>query len=233
MGRAMRIIAVLAAVAAWSIAARAQVVVEPEVVTDSVDVFAGSEKPAKSRTVASAISLLVPGLGHQYVGNDSRALAYYCTDALLLASLIFSERYSQRMFSDSRAYAWLYADAHGAGTDESYWKNVGSFMDADEYNRVMELNRTPEDKYSDPQQLWRWNDEYFKTEYNGMRETATRFHVVSSFCIAAMVLDRVIAFIDIRKSTKYKGIESHASVRILPYYSLSTNKMGIAVTGKL
>jgi hypothetical protein len=211
----------------------AQVIIEPDVITDSIDVFAGSEKPSQSRISASIVSLIIPGLGHQYMGNSNSALPYYCAEALFVCGMIFSERYSRRMFSDSRSYAWMYANVQG-GEDgnDYYWQNVGSFMDSDEYNRIMELNRTPEDKYTGENQSWRWSDEYFRTEYAGIRETATRFHVVSSFCIAAMVLNRVVSFIDIRRITKYKGVQGNASVSFVPGYSIVDQKASMLFTAK-
>lgn len=212
-----------------------QIVVEPDVVTDSIDVFAGSAEPTRSRATATFISLLIPGLGHQYLGDSRRALAYFSAEALFVAGLVFSERQSRRLFTSSRAYAWSYAGAACADKTDYYWQNVGRFMDSDEYNRIMELNRTPEDKYAEETQQWRWIDEVYKDDYNDLRESATRFHVASSFFIAAMVLDRAIAFIDIRRRTRYKGIQGSASsleLDIHPRVSLHTGKAGLAVTGQ-
>ena len=208
----------------------AQVIVEPDVVTDSIDVFSGSRKPDKSRAAAAFTSLLIPGMGHQYLGIKNRALAYFSAEALFICGMIFSERYSRRLFDDSKGYAWLYADAEGgSGANDYYWQNVGRFMDSDEYNRVMELNRTPEDKYTPQSLQWRWIDEFYKDEYNGLRETATRFHVTSSFFLAAMVINRVIAFIDIRRSTKYKGVQGKLSLKVHPHYSPATRNVGLTL----
>jgi hypothetical protein len=209
----------------------AQVVVEPDVVTDSIDVFTGAEKTGKSRILASVASLALPGLGHQYLENGNRALVYYSTEALFIFSMIFSERYSRRMFRDSESYAWLYANVEGGGgADDFFYQNVSRFMDSDEFNRIMELNRTPENKYSQPNLSWRWVDEYFKDEYNGKRETATRFHIASSFFLAAMVVNRVVAFIDVRRTTKFKGIEGNAFLELRPFYSPSDRRLGLTLT---
>ena len=224
-------ISVMILCSAASHRAVSQVIVEPDVVTDSVDVFVGSEKPLQSRMLASAAALVLPGLGHQFLGNSSRALVYYSAEALFVCGMIFSERYSRRMFNDSKTYAWLYAGAHmSSGAHDYYWQNVGGYMDSDEYNRIMELNRTPENKYSDAS--WRWIDEFFREEYNNMRETATRFHVVSSFCVAAMVLNRLVSFIDIRRSTKYKGVQGRVSLRFYPTYAFSGAEPGLTAAAE-
>ncbi len=222
---------VLLALLASPAALRGQVTVAPDVVTDSIDVFADSQKGGASRAAAGFFSLVVPGLGHQYLGNNSRALAYFSAEALFICGMIFCERYSKRMFEDTRGYAWLYAGAQGgSGANDYFWQNVGRFMDRDEYNRIMELNRTPEDKYTAGNLSWRWIDEFYMDEYNGLRETATRFHVVSSFFLGAMVLNRVVAFVDIRRSTKYKGVQGHANLEFLPQYRPATGQVGLALT---
>jgi hypothetical protein len=220
---------ITAVIAMCAAVASAQVTVEPDIVTDSLDIFAGSDKPARSGTGQAFASFIIPGLGHQISGRSGRAMPYFCAEALFICGAIFTESYSKRVFTDSRSYAWLYAKAPAAKMDEYYWKNVGSFMDFDEYNRVMELNRTSDDKYSETNQFWRWSDESLMDEYVSMRETATRFHVASSFFVAAMLLNRVISFVDMRNSMRNPEITTIVSIRFLPSYSIFLRTAGIQI----
>jgi hypothetical protein len=222
-------------VLAWACSAFCQVSVEPEVTTDSIDVFQNTQKSTKSSGLALAASLLLPGLGHQYLGEPQQGLVYFTAEAALVCGMVFSEVTSGRLFAASRSYASLYAQPNqGTGpsaptTDENFWQNVGRFMDSDEYNRVMEYNRTPEDKYSVAGEAWRWPDQTFMDSYNGLRDKATRYHVVSSFFLAAMVLDRAIAFIDIRARTRHKTITAHTTMQIRPFYSPLDGRSGITL----
>lgn len=199
------------AVAVPATVAVAQVEVEEEVVTDSVDVFA-YEEPEKSGAPAMLASLALPGLGHQYLEKPNRALTYFTFEAIFIYGLAYSARYSRRLMKDSRAYAGTYADVQGGGGADTYfWQNVGRFMDSREYNRVLELNRTEdiEDrKYVGDNLQWRWANDSLREEYNEIRGRATGFQVASNFFIAAMVLNRVVAFIDARASSRPRAIRS-------------------------
>ncbi|MFP4416589.1 MAG: DUF6677 family protein [Fibrobacterota bacterium] len=209
----------------------AQVIVEPEVQTDSI-VFEQENKSDKSPTVAKLTTILIPGLGHQYLGNRGRALTYFTAEAAFIFGLIFTEQFSQKMFDDSRAYAARYAQASGgAGADEYYWKNVGSEMSSADYNTRMEQYRVPEEKYIAENLYWNWDDETRKEEYNQMREDATLLHVGSSFFLAAMVLNRAIAFIDIRRSLRYNSISRQNALKFHPHHNIASGRSGITLSG--
>ncbi|MCI0472872.1 MAG: hypothetical protein L0Y76_04735, partial [Ignavibacteria bacterium] len=65
-----------------------------------------------------------------------------------------------------------------------------------------------------------------------IRKTATTFHVVSSFFLGAMVLNRAISFIDVRIASKYTTLQStKADIRFQPNYSLATKEIGLSLTG--
>ncbi|MBD3322562.1 MAG: hypothetical protein GF350_15785 [Chitinivibrionales bacterium] len=209
-----------------------QIIIEEDVVTDSIDVFAYKE-PDKKPGVAMAASLLFPGLGHQYLGQQQRAIVYFTAEALFIFGLIYSESYSRKLFGDAEVFAWQYAGVQGEnGADDFFWQNVGKFMDADEFNRVLELNRTEDIaslKYVSDNLQWRWPNDSLREEYNALRATATRFHVASNFFWIGMILNRVVAFIDARVSTKYKGIRSSFNIKpsknpAYARYSLSIKK---------
>jgi hypothetical protein len=74
-------------------------------------------------------------------------------------------------------------------------------------------------KYVEPHLQWQWIDESYMEEYEVLWENATRFHVVSTFFIGAMILNRVIAFIDVRAATKSGGGGSRVAVRAQPSVS--------------
>lgn len=225
------IIAAVLLAAALTNNASAQITIEPDVVTDTIDIFKSEQQHStKSRGLAMMSSILLPGLGHQYLGNHSRALVYYSTEMFFLFGMIFCEGYSNRLFGDAKSYAYEHAEIRGdKGESDYYWKMVGNFMGTDEFNDVMELNRTIDDKYSPLNYFWRWDDESTMEKYNEFRENATRFHVASSFFIAAMVLDRVIAFIDIRRATRQESVTGRSSLDIRPEFNPLKGSAGISV----
>jgi hypothetical protein len=213
--------------------AGAQVVIAPQVQTDTIDLFSSSSQiPHSTRLPAMVGSLLLPGLGHQFLGQDSRALIYFSTEALFVFGLVFSESYSHKLFGEARSYASLYANMQANNAnDDQFWKIAGDVMDTDEYNRILELNRTPEDKYTADQLQWRWIDEYYMKQYRHFRERATRMHVVSSFFLGAMILDRIVAFVDIRRATRQKTITSQSNVTIQPTFEFRPGSAGAGIAG--
>lgn len=217
----------------------AQVVVEEVITTDTVDIFAAVEKQQqlhKSPRVAMLGSLVLPGLGHQYLGNDKRAFGYYLTEAMLVFGLVYSERYSRKMYSNSRSYAWRYAATHSdLDPQNEYWKIIGNkyFMTLEEFNNAMELNGIYDEKIVDEQKSWHWETEAYQKEYRDIRKVATRFHIVSSFFMGGMILNHVVAFIDTRIASKYLNIQGkHTSLQIYPQLSIAEENVGISMIKK-
>ncbi len=226
-------LAVLAATFAFGGLSHAQVDVEPDVVTDSLTFFDSDEGPRKSRAVATLTTLLLPGLGHQYLGNERRAMLYFTTELVSWLGLAFNEGYSRKLLSDSRALAYAHADVRkGHSDDEShYWQLLRHYDNWKSYNSDMELNRAPELKYVDEDLDWTWENQFYREQYGQLREKATNFHVVGSFFIAGAVLNRVIAFIDIRIATRHKA-SSVADLHFQPSHDPLSAKTALTVTGR-
>ncbi len=222
----------------YSIPGTAQVIVEETITTDTVDIFAQAQDKSaqkKSPRLAMWANILLPGLGHQYLGENKRAFTYFATEALLIFGMVFSQRYSSKMFHNSRSYAWKYAATTSTMDPENeYWKILGNkfFLSSDEFNNVMELNAEYDEKYVDPDELWYWENEIYQENYRDIRKTATRFHIASSFFLGAMILNRAVSFIDVRIASKYHTVQGRRSdIDIHPHYSLLEKKMSISLSG--
>jgi hypothetical protein len=215
----------------------AQIVVEDDIkTTDTVNIFETGEtasEKTKSPKLAMFANILVPGLGHQYLGDKRRAFIYFSTEAALIFGMVFCERYSKKVFGDSRSYASNYAGIQCTkDPDDEYWSIIGNklFLDTKEYNTVMELNREFDKKYVNQSDLWYWENEYYQERYRKLREDAMNFHVVSSFFLGAMLLNHVVSFIDVRIMSKRRSTHYQSSVNIQPYYSISDKKLGVSFT---
>jgi len=187
----------------------AQVIIEQDsITTDSVNIFNQTQQVSSQKQGGViAASMLVPGLGHQILGNQKRAFVYFGVEATLLFGAIFSHFYAERLFENARIDAFEFAGARGGeGADDTYWKNVGFYENSQGYNRIQRLNRTPQYAYVEPQLQWEWaSTETFET-YADKWQDATRLTVISSFFIGAMVLNRVVSFIDTRREVKFNQI---------------------------
>ncbi len=213
---------------------RAQIVTDDAVTTDSVDLFAEppAEQKQKSAAFAMVQSLVMPGLGQQYLGIRQRAALYFATEALFVFGAILAESYSRRMFEDARTVAWINAGARGGpGADEQYWRDVGLYLDSRGYNDIQELNRTPEHKYVEQHLQWAWVDDEYREEYLDKRKDATNFHVASTLFAGAMILNRVVSFVDARIATLRRRRTTVSSLRLQPRMSPDLSTVAVTVSG--
>ncbi|MBN1127389.1 MAG: hypothetical protein JXA71_00275 [Chitinispirillaceae bacterium] len=205
------------------------------ILTDTIDLFPKSSGPQKSSRTAMAASLFLPGSGHHYLERNRSALAYLTADAASLFAFFLCGRSANRIARDAAGYAWLHSGARGEikDADEYYWKLVGTFMDVNEYNDVMDLNRTPEYKIIDENLSWHWDDESSQDRYNEIRTTSRRFRIASSFFLGALVLNRVVAFIDTRSFTRRNSIRrgTLASLELVPEISSSSQTLAVSLSG--
>ncbi len=207
-----------------------QISVKEEVTTDTVNLFTQYEQFSKSSKVAIFSSLLLPGTGHQYLGRPNSALAYLTIDIFSLAGAVFAERYSARVYSDARGYAAFYADAAGGGNDDRFWMYVGEFDDSKSYNLAIRNNRDFANEYNTGEKSWSWVTSDDRKKYNEMRKRARTYHLASSICIGAMVLNRIVSILDIRASTKYKVQKNVLNVKIEPSISSNFSSAGFLIS---
>ena len=205
-----------------------QIAVREDVVTDSVNLFTQYDQTARSSKIAIAASLILPGSGHQYLGRNKAALAYLAVDVFSLVGSIYAEKYSRRLNTDSKGFAGLNAGATGG--DDQFWQIVGEFDNTKSYNEAVDLNREKDKQYNSGSNLWSWADPDARTEYNEMRKTARKYHLVSSICIGVMVLNRVVSVVDIKASSKYKVLKGVASIKIEPSISSDLSSAGILMS---
>jgi hypothetical protein len=215
---------------------RAQVHVEEEVTTDTVDLFTKSEKPEKSAAIATCADLLLPGLGHYYMGNQTAALGFFTAEIALMFGAFTTNQYSNEIALSARSFASTYANIQGGvGADDYFWQNVGLFMDSDGlnqsrslgFNQVQELNRTPQAEYLTPNLQWRWVSDDYRKKYNDFLKKSINFKVASNFFIGALVLDRLIAFIDARVAIRHNGHGLFTSLKVIPQYSSINDRRGL------
>ena len=127
-------------------AVSAQVTVQ-DIIVDSIDVFSQQDdKSIKSSKTAMAASLLIPGLGHHYLGNAKPALGYICLDVLSVFGAVMCNRQAKTLLMNSRGYVYYPSYNLWGRNDESYWNLVGQFDNMEYYNQVTGLNRQKEDQ---------------------------------------------------------------------------------------
>jgi len=212
--------------------AYSQISVQEQVTTDTVNLFTDYSQSMKSSKLAMGMSLLLPGTGHQYIGRNRSAIAYLAIDMFSIFGAIYAESYSRKLYTDSRGYAGLLAGANGSRNDNRYWQMIGEFDNVLSYNSAMGLNREPDEQYNIGQKYWKWTDDDYRTMYNDIRKKAQKYKLVSSICIGTMVLNRIVAILDIRASSKYKVGKVLSSVNFNPSISSDLSSTGIVMNAQ-
>jgi len=126
-------------------------------------------------------SILLPGSGHQYLERNRSSLVYFTTEALAIFGFFLCDHYAKKIALDAAGYAWIHSGAQGPITDadDYYWKQVGKYMDIQDYNTDLDLNRSgPEKKFTDENQRWHWDGESSKDHFNSIMSSSRSFHLI-------------------------------------------------------
>jgi hypothetical protein len=225
-----------------AVPALCQVVVEESMTTDTVDLFAKRTAPQKSGILAMSASLLLPGLGQQYLGQKGRALAYFSAEALFIFGAFYCNHNSQQIFNNAKAFAWEHANVTGgAGADNAFWQNVRYYDESDGlnqsislgYNELQELiYRSQEHDYLTPNLQWRWDDPSNRKAYGKVLDRSQAYQVAASFFIGAMVLDRLVSFVDARFSALHQASAPRSALLIYPSFNPQNGSSGACLSAE-
>ncbi len=206
----------------------AQLSVEDDITTDTVDVLLQSRQGNQGGTLIALSSVIVPGLGQHILGKPNRAFSYLVLDVGLLFGLIYNGTHARRQYENARALAWTHAGVRGPGAhDEYFWQQVAEYADVNEYNSRIELDRNQDlPKYTDEDLLWRWDDESSRLAFDKQRKLASRYQVASTFFLAFMVANRVASFIDARAISQKTNT---GSLELQPSLNPQTRSLSLTI----
>ncbi len=147
---------------------------------------------------AFGLSLLLPGLGHQYVhGGDwgGWATVFALADAGLWTSLIGSEWRRNHLEGNYETLAAASAGADVEGKERDFFLNLASYRSSDEYLEAQLRNRnwTNLDVIADPSNQWMWETEEDFLRFRELREDAQSLQRRRSFIITTLVANRLIS----------------------------------------
>jgi hypothetical protein len=201
----------------------AQITIET-VTTDTVDLFNNKQLNTPRYYSKGALwsTLLIPGSGHQIVGKNKRALGYITFDLLSLFGALYFNQFSNKLISNYQSYASNYAGIKESINNDFYWEVIGSFDNYYDFQETMDLVREKDKRFVEEKYFWMWEDSLFRAEYVTMQKKAKRIRMVSSFFIGAMILNRIVAFIDLRSTLKNNRFSKVSTLSFRPYFSKSS-----------
>jgi hypothetical protein len=176
-----------------------------------------SRNKGKNLALAMAASAVLPGAGHFYLGEKSRAQAFFWVDAALWVAAGTTYFYSDNQLVNARGYAVRYAGAEGAPKDLNFLTVVGNYRSRggplyqnsnpdnnEDYNQAMlRAGREIDDEYPYAYgYIWDWgsSDNPETTarmgEYNEMLRRHRIAKIAFQVSLGAMALNRVLAILD-------------------------------------
>lgn len=152
----------------------------------------------KSPRAAFLRSLVLPGWGHFYAGNqhNTRGAVHVGTDAVLIGSIFGFNFRANRIENDFITFANFNAGVELSSRDRSFRLAVADFNSLGEYNdyqlRTRNWNRLIEDI---PENRWNWPDSEVRNRYSDMRSDADRIRSQIPALAGLMVVNRIISAI--------------------------------------
>ena len=176
-----------------------------------------SRNSEKSLALSIAASAVLPGAGQFYLGEKSRAKAFFLVDAALWISTGTMYYYGENQLENARGYAVKYAEAEGAPKNLAFLSIIGQYRSRggslyqnsspdiyDDYNQAMiRAGLDPEAEYPyERGYIWDWgsSDNPETTahidEYNKILRRHRIGKIAFQVSVGAMALNRVLAILD-------------------------------------
>ena len=197
-----------------------------------------SKNRDKNLWLALGSSVLLPGMGENYLGEQSLVKPFVWTDAALWLTAIGSYFIGERYISSAHSYAVRHAGLTSESRDVSLLNTVGDYRsrsgvagensspDMDEnYNQAMIRSGNAIDDEFDESVQWDWgssdnpetteNIEEFKSRLRHYRVSRIVFQV----SVGALVVNRVISLLDVMRIYRATSSKSFSErIDVLPEF---------------
>ncbi len=143
-------------------------------------------------------SLVLPGWGQSALGANRQARRFLIAEAGLWLSYMTADMGARIHQKDYRAYATLHAGVSNRLRPDIYYFRLGAYDNIFEYNQAQLRRRNVGALYligGDGD--WDWDSTANREQYRGLRRTSLGLSKVASFAISGMVLNRVLAAINV------------------------------------
>ncbi len=158
-----------------------------------------------SKTKAMALTLLLPGAGHMYIGEKGRGEVFIGADLVIWAAALTFNVYGGWKKDDYINYAVSHAGINTGGKDDKYYELIAFYDNLDEYNILGRHYETDREYYPASSHDWKWDSEGSRYEYRTLRNSSESAYRNATFMIGVAVANRIIAGIDIFRLMKKKG----------------------------
>jgi len=148
---------------------------------------------------AGLLSLLLPGAGQLYNGDNGKALVFAGAEAAVWTSYLVFHFQAEGLSEDYQEYAAIFAGTSGEHPD-TYWRALGRYMTSDEYNeqleRVARAERVEATGLIEGDDVWFWRSERFLENYQILRADTNRAYDRRDFTVLFALINRAVSVYD-------------------------------------
>lgn len=153
--------------------------------------------PQKKKTgLAILYSFLLPGMGELYAENYNSGKYFTIADGVLWGLFIGFNVHANNQEDNYKAHAKAFASINPDGKTELYFANVGNYMNIDDYNNEMLLNRDFDAVYNVETHYWRWETKEQRREYRNTWSSSENSYNNIKFVVWGLLLNRVVSAIN-------------------------------------
>lgn len=151
----------------------------------------------KKPALAMILSLLVPGAGEAYVGNQKRAYAFFAAEVLLWSSYFGVDAYGKSVEKDAVNYGSNYSGVDLHGRNRDFRTDVSFYQSMDEFNTDQLQNRNYSRVYKKTDENnWDWQgSEANRKSYRKLLLRGRDFQNRAKFAGFAIFANHVISAI--------------------------------------
>lgn len=164
-------------------------------------------------------SLIVPGWGHYYAGEDHRfrGHAHLGAEITLITTYLGLVYRGERLQNNYTTLAELRSGVELEGRSRRFKKAVGDFESIHHYNDYQLRSRNWHQMIeSTPENFWSWSDPLDRAKYRELRSRRDRVRNNLPFVMSLMALNRIIAAVSSANRVNRSGVRS-GELYLMPY----------------
>jgi hypothetical protein len=170
------------------------------------------ETEKKNGKLAMLYSLILPGLGQQYLGHSGRAKVFYVAEGVIWTSFAVFRIQGDHRQDLYKEFAEVHAGAKERDDDE-YYRTIGNFVSSDgPFSANEEVRRQaralyPDDRDAQDQYFedhaytgddaWEWESEDAQGRFGEMRTSSLDAYHRSELAVGLLVANRLVSVLDV------------------------------------
>lgn len=174
--------------------------------------------PSEEKSVGKAfgLSLVLPGLGQKYAGDDGAATGFFIAEAAIWTAFVVFQVQGRKREDGYQEYSQTFARVASDGHSDDYYQALTEFNSSQEYEEAIKSEgrfelypdaaaATLQQYYLDNRvgdfEPWVWSSDGQRRDFRQQRSASKSAYRRSGYMVAAALLNRVISsFLAVRSA---------------------------------